>query len=137
MGNVRQTGEVTRPIVVVNLPKLVSQVEMTTQLIHQCVAKNGHIYGDDENTAYIYLDSPAAPILQDLYRDLQSQHRQMITYATAMAVDNAKYNHIHANAAQAITTAEIYLQSAKLQSNSPPPNSAKLSPNRKRPSTNS
>ena len=107
----------------VNLPQLLSQIETTTQLIQQCVAKNGGIYSVDNNidTAYVYLDSPAVPILQDLHRELQSQLRRMTTYAAAVAMDNEKYNHIHANAALAITTADIYLQSAELLPSYPDP----------------
>ena len=74
-GNKHQTGEATRPFVMVNLPLLQSQIETNTQLIQQFVADNGGIYSDDDNidTAYAYLESPAVPILQDLHRELQSQ----------------------------------------------------------------
>ena len=46
----------------------------------------------------------------------------MVTYATAMSVEaSVKYNHIHAEAAQAITTAQIYLQAAEMQPDPQPP----------------
>ena len=46
----------------------------------------------------------------------------MVTYATAMSGETTvKYNHIHAEAAQAITTAQIYLQSAEMQPDPQPP----------------
>ena len=117
-GTERQTGEVTitRKVVVVNLPHLLTQIETTTQLIHDCVAENGSIYSndDDVDTVYVYLNSPAVLILRDLHHELQSQLRTITTYAAAVPMDNENYNFIQANAASAITTAKIYLQSAEL-----------------------
>ena len=79
-------------------------------------------YQDQENNAYVYLDSPATSTLKNLYHDLRSQQRNMVTYATAMSGETTvKYNHIHAEAAQAITTAQIYLQSAEMQPDPQPP----------------
>ena len=106
-------GEGARPIVMVNFPQLMSHDETTTQNIYACVEEHGVIIKNLENNTYIYLNLPATPTLQTLYRDLQSQQRQMVTYANAIAVEaNVRYNHKQADAAQAITTAEIYLQTA-------------------------
>ena len=71
-----------------------------------------------ENTAIIYLNSMAAPMLQNLQRDLQSLQRQMATYAGTVNPDLLEYHTIQANAAEAITIAEIYLSSNGLQSSS-------------------
>ena len=51
-----------------------------------------------------------------------------------MAVEsNIEYNHIHVDAEQAITTAEIYLQSAKLQSSSQQPLATAMNTNQDNP----
>ena len=115
-GTKHPTREVPRSIVLVNLPKLLTEIETTTQLIHDCVANNGNIYRLDDNIdeAYVCLDLQAVPILEDLHRTLQSQLQRMTTYATAVPMDSKNYNNIHANAVSAITTAEIYLQSADM-----------------------
>ena len=47
----------------------------------------------------------------------------MVTYGTAMSkVTSKRYNHIHAEAAQALTNIQIYLQTAEMQVD--PPNTA-------------
>ena len=48
----------------VNFPQLMSQVETTTKNIYACVEEHGFIIKDQENNAYIYLNSPATPTLQ-------------------------------------------------------------------------
>ena len=109
-GNVRRMGEgednrAARPVVVVNFQQLLSHVEATTQNVYSCVNEHGIIYQDQEHNAYVYLNSPATSTLQTLYHDLQSQQRQIVTYATAMSVEaNVRYNHIHTDGAQAITS---------------------------------
>ena len=45
----------------------------------------------------------------------------MTTFADAVTMNSEKYNHIRANAALALTTAEIYLQSAVLLPSFPDP----------------
>ena len=126
-GNIRQMGEgeenrATRPVVVVNFQQLLSQVEATTRNVYSCINENGVLYQDQEDNAYVYLDSLSTPTLQTLYDDLRSQQWNMVTYATAMSVEaSVKYNHIHAEAAQAITTAQIYLQAAEMQPDPQPP----------------
>ena len=111
-------GEVPRPIILVNLPKLAAEIETTTQLVQDCLRNNGNIYTLDDNSddAYAHLDERAIPILEDLHRTLQSKLQRMTTYATAVP-DRQKqnYNNIHANAVSAIITAEVYLQSNDME----------------------
>ena len=59
----------------------------------------------------------AAPMLRGFQQDLQYQQQQMATYAEAMSPDSMEYHTAQANAALAITIAEIYLSSNGLPPN--------------------
>ena len=105
-GNKHQTGEATRPLVMVNLPLLQSQIETNLQLIQQFVADNGGTFsdGDDVDTEYAYLESPAVPMLRDLHYELQLKLSRIVTFADAIAVDSERYNRISADTSNALTT---------------------------------
>ena len=51
----------------------------------------------------------AAPMLRDFQQDLLQQQHQMAIYAKAMSPDSMEFHTAQANAAHAITMAEIYL----------------------------
>ena len=59
----------------------------------------------------------AAPMLHGFQQELLYQQHQMATYAEAMNPDSVEYHTAQANAAHAITMAEIYLSSNGLPSN--------------------
>ena len=62
-------------------------------------------------------------MLRGLQQDLRYQQQQMATYADVMNPNSVEYHTTQANAAQAVTIAEIYLSSNGL-----PPNSQTMSP---------
>ena len=59
----------------------------------------------------------AAPMLHGFQQDLLYQQHQMATYAEVMNPDSVEYHTAQANAAHAITMAEIYISSNSLPSN--------------------
>ena len=56
-----------------------------------------------------HLNSVATPMLRGLQQDVRYQRQQMATYADVMNPNSVEYHTTRANAAQAVTIAEIYL----------------------------
>ena len=93
-----------------------NKVEATMKRALSCINDNQVLYQDEENIAYLYLDPLTTSTLQFLYEDLRKKQRSMVTYGAAMSKETSiRYNHIHAEAVQALTNIQIYLQAADLQ----------------------
>ena len=74
-GNViRRITDGTRPVVI-DIRQIMSQARMSTESIIRVVENYGDILKGADNTAIIYLNSTATPMLQNLYHDLQSLQR--------------------------------------------------------------
>ena len=58
-----------------------NQARLSTESIIRVVGHYGNMLEGTENTAIIYLNSMAAPMLQNLQRDLQTLQRQLAIYA--------------------------------------------------------
>ena len=85
----------TRPVIVIDIQQIMNQARMSTESIIRIV----EIYGDTlegvDNTAIIYLNSMATPMLQNLYLNLQSLQRQMVIYASAVNPESTNCNRAH------------------------------------------
>ena len=93
-----------------------NEVESTTKGVFSCINNNQVLYQDQDDNAYLYLDPMTHSMLQVLYQDLQTKLRSMVAYGTAMSKETSiRYNHILAEAAQALTNIQIYLQAAEMQ----------------------
>ena len=64
----------TRPVVI-DIRQIMSQARMSTESIIRVVENYGDMLEGADNTAIIYLNSTATPMLQNLYHDLQSLQR--------------------------------------------------------------
>ena len=111
----KEKSLVTRPVVVVNLQQMMNEVEATMKRALSCINDNQVLYQDEDNIAYLYLDPLTTSTLQFLYEDLRKKQRSMVTYMSNVQETSIKYNHIHAEAVQALTNIQIYLQAADLQ----------------------
>ena len=94
-----------------------NQARLSTESIIRVVGHYRDMLQGADNTSIYYLNSMAAPMLQNLQHDLQSLQRQIVNYTGAVNPDSGmEYHTIQANTAQAITVAEVYLSSTGLQS---------------------
>ena len=64
---IHRMADGARPIIVVNIPQIMSQAKTTTESINQIIDNYGFML---DNNAVIYLNSTAIPMLQNLYHDL-------------------------------------------------------------------
>ena len=78
-----------------------NKVEATMKRALSCINDNQVLYQDKDNKAYQYLDLLTTFTLQFLYEDLLKKQRSMVMYG--------------AEAVQALTNIQIYLQAADLQ----------------------
>ena len=108
----------TEPVVI-DIRWIMDQARLSTESIIRVIAHYGDILAGAKSTTVLnYLNLMAAPILHNLQRELQSLQRQMATYDDVMNPVSMEYHTIQANAAEAITIAEIYLSSGGSQSSS-------------------
>ena len=120
MGEEEEKNHVTRLVIIVNLDQLMNEVESTTKGVFSCINNNQVLYQDQDHNAYLYLDPMTHSMLQVLYQDLQTKRRSMVAYGTAMSKEmSIRYNHILAEAAQALKNIQIYLQVAEMQVDHP------------------
>ena len=94
---------------------MMNEVEATMKSAFTCINDNQVLYQEEDNNAYLYLDPLTTSTLQFLYEDLRKKQRSMVTYMSNVQETSIKYNHIHAEAVQALTNIQIYLQGADLQ----------------------
>ena len=87
------------------------KARLSSESIVRVIAHYGDMLAGEDTAILNYLNSMAAPILHKLQRDLQSVQRQMATYTDVMNPNSVEYHTIQANAAEAITIAEINLSS--------------------------
>ena len=74
-----------------------NEVEATTKGVFSCT-------DDNMTETHLYLDPPMIAKLQVLHLELRSRLRHMITYGSAISKEaNEWYNHLHAEAARALT----------------------------------
>ena len=111
---------VTRPVVVINLQQMMNEVEATMKRALSCINDNQVLYQDKDNIAYLYLDPLTTSTLQFLYEDLRKKQRSMVTYGAAMSNETSiRYNHIHAEAVQALTNIPPSCRSANRPTDHP------------------
>ena len=78
------------------------EVEATKKSIFSCT-------DDNMMETHLYLDLPTIATLQLLHQELWSRLRCMITYGSTICKEaNERYNHLHAEAAQALTNIQIF-----------------------------
>ena len=95
---------------------MMNEVKATMKSAFSCINDNQVLYQEEDNNAYLYLDPLTTSTLQFLYEDLRKKQRSMVTYGAAMSNEmSIRYNHIHAEAVQALRNIQIYLQAADLQ----------------------
>ena len=105
-----------------------NEVEATTKSAFSCIYENHVLYQDEENNMYLYLDPSTTSTLQTHYEDLRQKQQSMVMYGAATSKEmSTRFNHLHAEAVQALTNMQIYLQAAELQID--PPMEARMSAN--------
>ena len=102
--------------VVIDIRQVMNQARLSTESIIQVVEHYEDMLESAKNIAIVYLNGMAAPMLQNLQRDLQSLQRQMVIYAGTVNPDSGlEYHTIQADTVQAITVADVYVSSSGLQ----------------------
>ena len=67
--------------VLIDVQQVMNQARLSTESIIRVVEHYGDMLEGAENTAIVYLNAIAAPMLQNLQRDLQTLQRQLAIYA--------------------------------------------------------
>ena len=113
---------VTGPIQI-DFQQILGEVETTTSKIHAWISAQP-IIEDNQGAKYMYMYWDGTSELQTLHNELCLSQQRMATFAAAMSKNDKRSNSAYAEAAQAITMAQLYLVSADLEKIADPENPA-------------